>query len=537
MSPLTHVMAMDMLPAYLAEALDHDEHIAMVAHIEQCQQCQVELTSLRYLLRSLASLPLSPTLAPPSIADAVMAHITRAQLSDEPLTRSHLNGRSAVSITQEQHDLLGRRAHMTATVKTPRPSGQASIAAHRPPSLLVAGITTVLLVAFIGALFLAHQGSQQPDGLLLPAPTPTLTPLTTSRAAMKLPAGWSAAYSGGSFKAVSASGEKVAVQDLPGVSTSSGPASLSVGISADGHILAYADTAGRNGGGPVWVENLVTGDIWGPLADATELHWAPDAPILVSGNLNANNTALSVIGVTAKQARLVRLTLSSSTAHIARIVGWIDANHVAVVCVTGKVDLMLGSADLTTGVIKPLASVGTPPDLFISPDGKEIFVAPNYWASIAQLIDTKTGAARALPGITAQFGDQLMHLDNVNLAYGGNWAYQFAWRPGTHTIALSLAGSSIPNENASQSATQQPGVWLIDLDHDSAIRINQHRYPLAWTPDGQTLFLSDVPPLGHLANSGFMPGPNLYALSPVTNNGHEHLLASDMYVFYGLAHS
>jgi hypothetical protein len=530
-------MAMDMLPAYLAEALDHDEHTAMVAHIEQCQQCQTELTTLRHLLRSLAALPLGLMPAPPSVVDAVMARITSAQPSDETLTRSHLNGRSAVSITQEQRNLPGKRAHMTAAIKTPRPSGQASVAAHRPPRLLVAGIALVLLVAFIGVLFLARQGSQQPGRLLLPATTPTLTPLTTSRAAMKLPAGWSAAYSSGSFKAVSASGEKVAVQDLPGVSMSSGPASLSVGISVDGHILAYADTAGRNGDGPVWVENLVTGVIWGPLANATELHWAPDAPILVAGDLNTNNTALSVIDATAKKTRLVRLTLSSSTARIARIVGWIDANHVAVVCVTGKVDLMLGSADLTTGVIKPLASVGTPPDLFISPDGKEIFVAPNFWASTAQLIDTKTGAARALPGITAQFSDQLMHLDNVNLAYGGNWAYQFAWRPGTHTIALSLAGSSIPNEDASQSVTQQPGVWLIDLDHDSASHINQHRYPLAWTPDGQTLFLSDVPPLGHLANSGFMPGPNLYALSPVVNNGHERLLASDMSVFYGLAHS
>jgi hypothetical protein len=121
--------------------------------------------------------------------------------------------------------------------------------------------------------------------------------------------------------------------------------------------------------------------------------------------------------------------------------------------------------------------------------------------------------------------------------YGGNWAYQWAWRPGAHTIALSLSASSNPSEGGIQPETQEAGVWLIDLDHDQAASLNRDRYPLTWTPDGQALFLSDIDAPSMVTNTGYSVGPGLYVMSPTKPGEKGQLLEADMVAFFGLVRS
>jgi hypothetical protein len=320
------------------------------------------------------------------------------------------------------------------------------------------------------------------------------------------------------------------------------------GVSADGRYLAYVQVTPSTqgtppmwvGSGPVTVVDISSGRVTTLDLMATEIQWAPDAPRFISllttlGNGGTTHVSLTLTDVRTNQRQDIQLDPALERSRVTRLVGWIDTHHVSVVADPGGkgVTVPLISLDLATGGMTTLATLVQPPDVFLSPDGKRAFVAPNFWAPSARIVDTTTGATTELQGITAAFAGRLKHVDNLNLAYGGNWAYQWAWRPGTHTIALSLSASSIPNEGETQPVTQEAGVWLIDLDRDQATSLNRERYPLAWTPDGRTLFLSDIATPSAVTNTGYSVGPHLYALSPVTPGGGQ-ALSGDMVAFFGL---
>jgi sugar lactone lactonase YvrE len=372
--------------------------------------------------------------------------------------------------------------------------------------------------------------------------------LTPSGPAMPHPSvgDWRATYLGsdGRLRTVSATGEIRTGAALPNADLHGLLLSPQAGISADGRYLAYVQMpAGYTGytSGPVAVVDLASGRVTTLDLMATELHWAPDASRFVSSlsTLDRGTVRLSVTvtDMGANQSHDIPRSPVLDRARAIRLVGWIDAQHVAIIADQGgkEVTVSLLSLDVATGETTPLSTLVEPPDVYLSPDGKLAFIAPNYWAPSARIVDTATGSTRELPNITATFAGRLKHFANVNLVYGGNWAYQWAWRPGTHTIALSLSASSNPNEGETQPETQEAGVWLINLDHDQATNLTPDRYPLAWTPDGRTLFLSDIAAPSMLTNTGYSVGPHLYALSPVTAEGRSQLLAQDMVAFLGLA--
>jgi hypothetical protein len=63
--------------------------------------------------------------------------------------------------------------------------------------------------------------------------------------------------------------------------------------------------------------------------------------------------------------------------------------------------------------------------------------------------------------------------------------------------------------------------------------VTQNSYPLAWTTDGQSLLMSDLPP-SNLLFGGLSVGPTLSTLSPVADGGTVTPLAHHMLVFFGL---
>jgi hypothetical protein len=535
------------LPAYVADALQIDERGSVAAHIAACATCQSEVEELRLLMRALAVERHQRISEGPSIADAVMARIGSAAPSTMGATDHAQSGASRVATPF--HETLRDDAADKAPFKWGRetaiavlppsstpPKGPARNPAeptrYRQPGPVLAGIASLAVVALIAALLLSR---------LTPSHSIGGYPSVSGVSSPSATGSWRAAYLGsdGRLDFVSASGERSTSAALPGVNFQHMPASPHVGISADGRYLAYIQVTNPDGSGPVTVVELATGKITVLDVIATELHWAPDAPRFVCGVFATDSTTVTLVSLQTGAAQVHELSLGSASGQprITRIVGWIDATHLAVVAQSGRLTLFLASLDLTTKQTHLLASLNMPPDVFLSPDGQRVFIAPTFWNSVASLVDTATGQVRALPAITATFASQLQHLDNYNLAYGGNWAYQWAWQPGSHTIALSLSQSSIPNEGDTQPVTQQAGVWLLDVDHDQARNLNRDRYPLAWTSNGQTLLVSDIPATSSLAmlgNTGYAVGPHLFALSPSKPNAESRALTGDMTLFFGL---
>jgi hypothetical protein len=542
-----HAELQAQLPAYVADALEIDERNSVAAHIAACSTCHAEVEELRLLMRALAVGRRQRMSEGPSIADAVMARIGSGTPSTTSAVDHAQSGASRVpppfheTYRDDTADVASFKwERETPIAVVPRSSSAprgpvrhpAEPTRYRQPRPVLAGIASLAVVALIAALLLSRLTPLHGIGGHPSVPGTSSNSVTGS---------WRAAYLGsdGRLDFVSAGGERSASVALPGATFQHMPVSPHVGISADGRYLAYIQVTNPDGSGPVTVVDLATGKITVLNVIATELHWAPDAPRFVCGVFATDSTTVTLVSLQtgAAQAQELSLGPASSQPSVTRIVGWIDATHLAVVAQSGRLTLFLASLDLTTKQTHLLASLNMPPDVFLSPDGNRVFIAPTFWNSVASVVDTTTGVVRALPAITATFASQLQHLDNYNLAYGGNWAYQWAWRPGSHTIALSLSQSSIPNEGDTQPVTQQAGVWLLDVDHDQARNLDRDRYPLAWTPDGQTLLVSDIPAtssLVTLGNTGYAVGPHLFALSPSKPTAESRALTGDMALFFGL---
>ncbi len=80
---------------------------------------------------------------------------------------------------------------------------------------------------------------------------------------------------------------------------------------------------------------------------------------------------------------------------------------------------------------------------------------------------------------------------------------------------------------------QAAGVWLLDLDHDTATAVSRNTYPLAWTVDGKSLLMSSLP-ASSVMFGGLSVGPTMTALSPVSREGTATRLTQHMAVFFGL---
>jgi hypothetical protein len=227
------------------------------------------------------------------------------------------------------------------------------------------------------------------------------------------------------------------------------------------------------------------------------------------------------------------------------VAGWIDSAHVAVFYQqsdstsaptpagsttsqpTGPVQQSLGSMDINSGAITYLADLPDPSDVFLSPDGKEVLLAPNFSTSMAHVVDTRTGQTRELRNISQAFVGKF-----ADLGAGGNWSLHSAWQPGTgHVLALSLSVGS-------NYARQDANVWLLDLDNDKATQVAGNVYPLAWSPESpQELLLCDPPhadAAGEYPPSGAGVGPMLYTKKLVAPGTTSPPLTDSMAVFLGL---
>lgn len=513
---LSHAEAQDLFPAYIANELDAERRNALNIHLDRCVACRAELIETQRLLGAFAQLQ-SQTHQEPSIVEAVMVQVREYAPYNEEQMRHDDSPRFAPFVDDENDRM--NRASLNGSGSTGARSRSALSPARGGAKSLVAALSLLGVVALLAALLLSRL-----PGALGGQSKSSLAPTQASAGQ-----GWRAFYiaSNGLVHVVSDSGDHATNLSLPTNNFQMVPQSPRVGVSSDGRYLAYIQGINT---GPVTVIDLKTNKtvLEGP--EATELHWAPNSPRLAVDLFSADTPPVSIVDMTTLQ--VTPITAPAAQA-IVRIVGWIDATHLVVVTAIGKIALNLETLDLTSEKLTLLTEVSEPPDLFLSPDGQRVFIAPTYWDHTAHVVDLSTNKVRQLPQIQATFASSLKHMDNWNQAYGGNWAYQWAWKPGTHTLALSLGSYGAPNEGETKPVTQDAGVWLVDVDGDQATRINQYRYPLAWLPDGKTLLMSSIAD-NALLNSGFVVGPTFYALTPVSPTGKTRVLVRNMLAFFGL---
>ena len=331
-------------------------------------------------------------------------------------------------------------------------------------------------------------------------------------------------------------------------------------ISPDGHRLAYLQAGDQAGGsttgGRVAILDFVSGKLTVTAVTALQLTWSPDSSTVAAAG-QTNTGAIWLVNAATGRDHQIAVQVNGAPGSIGHLLAWTDASHVAAVisATTPHADALnagpqnlLGVIDSTSGQTHVIASLATSPDVFVSPDGAEALIASSPTNPTAQLVNLRSGSVTPLPAITAAFAGKLAAMDSPSYAQGGNYSMHFAWQPGTHVLALSLraegygpvdvgpASDSGPAPHASAKPVTQPaGVWLLNLDLDTATPITQNTYPLAWSTDGQTLLLSSLPLNGGADSAGAGVGNTLSGLTPVAAHGTQSQLASDMVAFLGLA--
>ena len=334
--------------------------------------------------------------------------------------------------------------------------------------------------------------------------------------------------------------------------------------SPDGRELAYVTSSNPNGGDGIVIVTVATGTLRSVSVPATNIFWSPDGSRLAADDYQffatgqAGGTgAIHLINPTTGAVTTINATLGGQPANVYRIIGWLDAGHLAVISspssgtasltipsgqktlsgtaaeLNGGPALQLDVLDVSSGSLRHLVDLQSPPDVFVSPDGKLLFVAPSSWVPTGYVVDPVTGQIRDLPRISATFAGAFVNIDNAAFGKGGNWASVMAWEPGTHTIALSLGAWGPGSEGTPNPGRQAAGVWLLDLDHDTATSVSRNTYPVAWTVDGKSLLMSSLPP-SSVMFGGLSVGPTMTALSPVSSKGTTSLLTRHMAVFFGL---
>jgi hypothetical protein len=529
--------------------LTAEDRAALERHVATCAACTIvraEYQRMDALIRSLPA-PAGFAELPPRLAHAL-------------LTSDQGNQRSIFDVTaQDGHIRTERLSPMQHPTSSPPPTIPTS--RRRSGAALVGAVMAVVIVAAFAFVFLAraHVGTGQGP---VSTPVPTAPPLT--------PANEQAAYLGTDGHLHEAT--------LDGAHDSTGPLLPSTNFisqgdmgwvdaaaAPDGRQIAYVTSTDPNGGQGITIVTVATGALRSVSVPATNIFWSPDSSRLAAdayqtfSMIQPGTGAMHLINPTTGAITTVHATLNGKPADVYRIIGWLDTDHVAVIGGTssgvasltipsgqqtlsgidaelsGGPAIQLDVLDLKSGSLHRLVDFVYPPDVFVSPDGKMLFVAPSSWVPTGYIVDPATGKTRLLPHISGTFDSLLVNIDNAGFAKGGNWASMMAWKPGTHTIALSLGAWGIPSEGMPNPGRQPTGVWLLDLDHDTATSVSRNTYPLAWTVDGTSLLMSDLPAQAPgLLFGGLTVGPTLTALSPVSSTGTTTTLARHMAVFFGL---
>lgn len=450
--------------------------------------------------------------------------------------------RSTLSIPEET-SVLTRRSDTAAPANTPSPRWSARRGGRTAG--IAAALVTAAVIALAALVFSSIRPVASPSHLGAPAhannPTTSGWPGWTP-----LPAGtWAAVYldSSAHLHAVTADGHDAAGPVLPlaGLIASTSPAGAS--ISPDGRRLAYIQAGDPNTGGKVAIVDFATGTLKVTGVTALQLAWSPDSStIAAAGQLDSGSIWL--VNAATGAGHPITVQVNGEPGGLGRLLSWTDATHLAAIVsagapqadtLSGGPQNLLGVIDVSSGQARIITNLVTPPDVYVSPDGAVALIAANAWSPTAQLAYLGTGAVTPLPSITAAFAGKLVDMDNANYAQGGNYSVHFAWRPGTHTLALSMRASGIGPEGSTGPATQPAGVWLLNLDADTATQITRNTFPLAWSADGQTLLLCSPPSTSAMPTAGAGVGPSLSALTPAAPSGKQHQLADDMAAFLGIA--
>ena len=497
--------------------------------------------------------------------DAVLRSVPAPRVGPELRTQLYRR----IAATQQRRGIfavMGSWRKQEAPARTNYPGrSRRSYASDRAsgigrPSLVanwINGVAAIAVVALLALLFNTLTG--MPYRTPMPSSTTTKGKVIGTLAGLPKFSDYRAAYIdfAGQLRIVSSDGVSSPSITQPGptlpnagllLQTPAAPY-YDVAISQDGHYLAYVegDTSVRDAatlpdgyGGPVAIANLTTGVVLSAAVVANDLSWSPDNRFVAAPDV-ANPADINIIDATTGVSRQLAVSYRGIQAPVPLVAGWIDTTHIAVFYQhsdsvptptasqsTVSVQQSLGSMDTRTGVISYLADLPDPSDVFLSQDGQQALLAPNYSTTMASVVDTRTGATRALPEISRAFAGKFAFL-----GAGGNWSLHSAWQPGTgHVLALSLAINS-------GSFKQQPGIWLLDLDRDSATPVEDNAYPLAWFPAPSQALVTSEPPArdsstGAYPEYGAGVGSKLYAFAPVEQGSEAIPLAGSMAAFLGL---
>lgn len=334
-----------------------------------------------------------------------------------------------------------------------------------------------------------------PLSTVMVMPTPTIS---SGSLPIQFPAfhDWRAAYQApdGHFHAVSLDGKTDSIGPVFPQFEYAPFQLFSAGASNDGSYVAFLSN-------PLIICNIQASSVSGCQTSKyyipSAMFWAPNSLRLAIGrdNLTSNSThIITVTSSTLTDGGAVPTTSIPITSVPIYPEGWIDNQTLLTYTVAQGNNTVLGviqAMDSTTGAKRMLLTFPNADHsnaLFtLSPDGKEALWY-NYpahamaFTPYAAIIDTATSAVHPLPNLVALEAQQ------------NTWISGAAWRPGTHTLAVTIGFDD------------QPGVktadWLVDTDHDAETAFPAGAYVEQWSPDGMTLVLSNAPTNENRTNQG-----------------------------------
>ena len=521
-------------------ALDQADRVA--AHLATCASCAARLAEIASVDRLIGTAPLPRT--PTALRGRLYARIAAADTS----RAAH----SPAPAAQEAATPHSR------PMRAPLPSERRR---RRRVSLLASAVSAVGIAALLAIILVApprHQPQVARRAATRSAAIVTATarprPATSHIAAAlnALPhfADWRAAYLGLDQKLhiVSANGEfDIAAPSLPSAVASWTPtlSPRDVAVSPDGRTIAYSVNTASSAGGPVILLSLANGALTTVPVKARSLFWSPGSAWLAANVGDAQTPRVAIIhpgdgGVTTLESRS-----DGAPASLLSVLGWLDATHLAVVYAPTfamsparagtppaagmPTENTIGAMDANTGALRPIASIPDSASVYLTPDGSQALVVPSAGATNVEVIATTTGVVRPLPGMTQRLSGLTEQLLASSTARDSGWTTAGIWQPTTNDLAVSFIA---PAGASGSGALSTSSLWLLDTDQDAATQLGVNRTPLAWTPDGATLFLAGSPTSAPADTTS--PQPNLYALAPVARGGAETLLASGMALFLGL---
>ena len=537
--PLSCASARDQIEAFHDGSLDLERTRLMAAHLATCVSCAARLAEVAAVDRLLGTATLPP--APAALRERLYARIATTPTPDQNTVSASADAPRRPAVTVARPRRL-RLAVLTGAV-----------------SMIAAATLTLIVVAALPQerpVIARHVVA--PNSI---ADTPALLRLPDSEHVSSLDAlphftDWRAAYVGFDHQlhVVTPDGMLDIAAPLPLAVVSSWTGAVTsrvVSVSPDGRAVASISRASPSVGGPVALLSLTTGKVMTIPVAARALYWSLGGDRLAVNVGDERTPRVALIQPSDGTVTSLTGRADGVSVTILAILGWIDASHLAVVysrpAVMGPPRIVtptaaadsasrtnaLGALDADSGNLQLITTIPGSSSAYLTPNGTETLVTPSA-LSPAEIIDTATGATRALPGITRRLAGVMPQPLAISSAQANALSPTGVWQPASGALAISLAAPPASAADASHATQPASTLWLLDADHDIATPLGANRTPLAWTPDGRTLLLAGSPIPLSTAESMDVAQPALYALAPVAPGGTETALTGGMELFLGL---